>query len=207
MVRRPYFAHIKRPRPSHSRGGAFTIRERRATFTRWHPKDRPARRPLAPAAHLVKLLVDCVGFSRHGCTAVSILYFLLFMDSVLTLALDSGQVLNVTLSSHAEAQVLGLIAAERGALLAAAEIEARTYHLGKIPTPGRGYDDRLTIRLGPGLTMLRALLKQWQQFGGKRGGLAHTMCGRKYWISEQACREWMNDKPSRMTRYLKNKAG
>lgn len=128
------------------------------------------------------------------------------MDSILNLTIDSGQVLAVTLSSYAELQVLGIIAAERGALLAAAEIEARTYHLGNKPTSGRGYDDRLTMRLGPSRSTLMSELELWRQFGGKRGGLAHIMGGSKYWVSEQACREWLNEKPSRMARYLRSKA-
>jgi len=126
------------------------------------------------------------------------------MDSVLSLTIDPGQVLAVKLSGYAEVQVLGLIAAERGALLVAAEMEARTYHLGNKPTPDRGYDDRLTVRLGPSRSTLMSELDLWRQFGGKRGGLAHAMGGKKYWVSEQACREWLNEKPSRMARYLKN---
>jgi hypothetical protein len=128
------------------------------------------------------------------------------MDATITLTINTGQVLAVTLSGYAEATVLSMIAAERGALVIAAEVEARTYHLGTKPTPERGYDDRLTVRLGPCRATLMIELDLWQKFGGKRGGLRYSTSGKKYWVSEQACREWLNDKPSRLTRYLKDKA-
>jgi hypothetical protein len=115
------------------------------------------------------------------------------MDSSLTLTLASGQVLAVTLSGFAEAQVLATIAAERAGLLVAAEIETRTYHLGNRPTPNRSYDDRLTVRLGPCRATLMEALEQWITFGGKRGGLPHIRTGSKYWVSELACREWLGD--------------
>ncbi|MBJ6141790.1 hypothetical protein [Hymenobacter sp. BT559] len=115
------------------------------------------------------------------------------MDTTLNLTIDTGQVLAVTLSGPAEAQVLGMIAAKRGALLAAAEVEARTYHLGTKPTPGRGYDDRLTVRLGCSRSTLMAELEVWRTSAGKRGGLRYTQGGKKYWVSEQACREWLGD--------------
>jgi hypothetical protein len=115
------------------------------------------------------------------------------MDSSLTLTLASGQVLAVTLSGYAEVQVLAKIAAERTGALAAAEIEARTYHLGHKPTANRGYDDRLTVRLGPSRTTLMEALTQWTAFGGKRGGLRHIRTGRKYWVSELECRGWLGD--------------
>jgi hypothetical protein len=67
----------------------------------------------------------------------------------------------------------------------------KTYHLGEKPTPGRGYDDRLTVRLGPSRDTLLAHIDLWRQFGGKRGGLAHVMGGNKYWVSEQYCRDWV----------------
>jgi hypothetical protein len=86
----------------------------------------------------------------------------------------------VTLSGYAEAKVLGMIAAERGTLLAATEIRVCTYHLGKEPTPGRGYDGRLTVRLGPSRSTLMAEISLWQQFSGKRGGLSHVRGGKKY---------------------------
>jgi hypothetical protein len=115
------------------------------------------------------------------------------MDSSLTLTLASGQVLAVTLSGFAEAQVLARIAAERAGLLVAAEIETRTYHLGTRPTPDRGYDDRLTVRLGPSRSTLLDALALWAEFRGKRGGLPHIRAGNKYWVSELACREWLGD--------------
>lgn len=115
------------------------------------------------------------------------------MDPTLTLTLVSGQVLAVTLSSYAEAQVLAKIAVERAGAIAAAEIETRTYHLGSKPTANRGYDDRLTVRLGPSRTTLMEALALWTEFGGKRGGLRHTLGGTKYWVSELACREWLGN--------------
>jgi hypothetical protein len=115
------------------------------------------------------------------------------MDSLLTLTLASEQVLVVTLSSLDEAHVLARIAAERAGAIAAAEIETRTYHLGDKPTANRGYDDRLTVRLGPSRSTLMEALALWTAFNGKRGGLRHTLGGSKYWVSELACREWLGD--------------
>jgi hypothetical protein len=102
--------------------------------------------------------------------------------------------MGVTLSSYAEAKVLGMIAVERGILLAATEISVRTYHLGTKPTLGRGYDDCLSARLGPSRPTLMAAIELWKQFGGKRGGRAHVRGGKKYWVSGQACREWLCSK-------------
>ena len=115
------------------------------------------------------------------------------MDPTLTFTLAGGQILAVTLSSYAETQILGKIAAERAGQLVAAEIEARTYHLGTRPTRDRGYDDRLTVRLGPSRRTLADAMGQWVAFGGKRGGLRHIRTGSKCWVSELACREWLGD--------------
>jgi hypothetical protein len=111
------------------------------------------------------------------------------MDPSLTLTLAAGQIISVTLSTPAEAIVLGIVAAERARLLVDAEIKARTYHLGKNPTPGRGYDDRLTMRMGFGLTKLRELL----QLTEERGGLRHQRAGRNYIVTELAVRQWFGD--------------
>ncbi|MGI4735547.1 MAG: hypothetical protein ACRYG7_10250 [Janthinobacterium lividum] len=115
------------------------------------------------------------------------------MEPSLTVTLTSGQVLAVTLSGPAEAQVLAKIVAERAGLLVAAEVETRTYHLGTLPTANRGYDDRLTVRLGISRTTLLDMLHLWRDFAGHRGGLRHVMAGKKYWVSELACREWLTD--------------
>jgi hypothetical protein len=71
--------------------------------------------------------------------------------------------------------------------------ETYTYHLGDSPTPGRGYDDRLTVRLGLSRSKLMEELTLWKEFAGRRGGLRHTMGGSKYWVSELACRQYLGD--------------
>ncbi|SFP79593.1 hypothetical protein [Hymenobacter arizonensis] len=112
------------------------------------------------------------------------------MDNVpITLTLVSGQVLAVTLSNPSEARVLADVAAAIGAARATAEVGIRTYHLGTRPTPGRGYDDRLTMRMGCGRTKIRGLLA----LSPRRGGLRHQRVGRKYIVSEAAVREWFGD--------------
>lgn len=68
---------------------------------------------------------------------------------------------------------------------AAAEHEAalmRTYHLGEKPTPGRGYDDRLKIRLGCGSDLARETVVS--------GRIAHQYLGNRYSICEQAVRDF-----------------
>jgi hypothetical protein len=71
--------------------------------------------------------------------------------------------------------------------------ETYTYHLGSEPTPGRGYDDRLTVRIGQSRSTLLEALGLWEEFGGRRGGLRHTRGGSKYWVTESACREYLGD--------------
>jgi hypothetical protein len=75
----------------------------------------------------------------------------------------------------------------------AAELR-KTYHLGTEPTPGRGYDDRLTMRTGRSRSTLMDELALWEEFAGRRGGLPHTRSGSKYWVSEPDCREYVNAK-------------
>jgi hypothetical protein len=110
------------------------------------------------------------------------------MDSKLNLTIASGQVIAVTLSGYAEAQVLGMIAAQQEATRAAAEAEQaalmRTYHLGAKPTPGRGYDDRLKMRLGCGSDKARELVTT--------GVIACVNLGCRYSICEQAVRDFYN---------------
>ncbi|MGI4862398.1 MAG: hypothetical protein ACRYFZ_00630 [Janthinobacterium lividum] len=97
------------------------------------------------------------------------------------------------LANPEQARAYGLAPAESGVPLAA-DAETRTYHLGTEPTGGRGYDDRLTVRLGLSRSTIMAELTLWREYGGKRGGLRHMLGGTKYWVSEQACREWMGDR-------------
>jgi hypothetical protein len=111
------------------------------------------------------------------------------MDSSLTLTLTTGQILSVKLSTVSEATIVGLVAAKQAELLVDAEVKARTYHLGRKPTPGRGYDDRLTMRMGVSDDTLRSYL----QLSHKRGGLRHKRAGKRYLVTEQAVREWLGD--------------
>lgn len=108
------------------------------------------------------------------------------MDSTLNLTIATGQVIAVALSGAAEAQVLGMIAAQQeAARAAAAEREAalmRTYHLGDKPTLGRGYDDRLKMRLGCGSDLARELVTS--------GRIAHQYLGNRYSVCEQAVRDF-----------------
>ena len=108
----------------------------------------------------------------------------------LTLKLNTGQIVAVTLSEPAEIKLLALIAAQHLSAMAIKDVSARTYHLGAKPSEGRGYDDRLTIRTGLGSTKLRELLV----LGPVKGGLRHRRAGDKYIVSEAAVREWFGDK-------------
>ncbi|MBF9140808.1 hypothetical protein [Hymenobacter properus] len=69
------------------------------------------------------------------------------------------------------------------------QVLARTYHLGTVPTPGRGYDDRLTTRTGLGKTKLRELL----DLGPIRGGLRRVRAGDKWLVTEAAVREFFGE--------------
>jgi hypothetical protein len=112
----------------------------------------------------------------------------------LTLTLATQQVLHVHMSDPQERMTYEALAKHQLSLDKEAAELAKTYHLGTEPTPGRGYDDRLTVRLGPSRPTLIAAMELWQQFGGKRGGLDHFMGGKKYWVTEEACRDWMRQK-------------
>ena len=117
------------------------------------------------------------------------------MATALTIPMYPAQVAAVAsylLENPDQARAYGLAPAEAGVPLAD-NPETRTYHLGTEPTPGRGYDDRLTVRMGVSRSTLMAELALWREFGGHRGGLRHTLGGTKYWVSEQACREWLGD--------------
>jgi len=112
-----------------------------------------------------------------------------------TLALLPAQVAAVAsylLGNPALARAYGLAPAEVGAPLADSP-ETHTYHLGAAPTPGRGYDDRLTVRLGPSRSKLLEELSLWTEFGGRRGGLPHKRIGTSYWVSEADCRTYISN--------------
>lgn len=111
----------------------------------------------------------------------------------LTLTLATQQVLHVQMSDPQERMTYEALAKHQLALDNEAAQLAKTYHLGAEPTPGRGYDDRLTVRLGCSRSTLMAELELWRTSAGKLGGLRYTQGGKKYWVSEQACREWLGD--------------
>lgn len=70
-----------------------------------------------------------------------------------------------------------------------AEIEVRVYHMGAEPTPGLGYDDRLTVRLGCSANTAYKYLGLPEH----RGGIRHRRLGKKYHVTERALREWEGD--------------
>lgn len=112
-----------------------------------------------------------------------------------TVTLYPAQISSVAsylLANPEVAHAYGLAPAEAGAPLPH-NLETYTYHLGAKPTPGRGYDDRLTVRLGLSCSKLMEELTLWKEYGGRRGGLRHTMGGSKYWVSELACRQYLGD--------------
>jgi hypothetical protein len=111
----------------------------------------------------------------------------------LSLTLASSQVLHVHMSEPAERLTYEALAKHQLALDKQAAELAKTYQLGTEPTPGRGYDDRLTLRLGLCRSTILAELHLWRDFAGKRGGLRHVSAGKKYVVSEQAVREYLTD--------------
>lgn len=123
----------------------------------------------------------------------------------LSLTFATQQVLHVQVSEPTDRQTIETLAKyrlqldyelalRRQELEIAADRLARTYHLGATPTPGRGYDDRLTTRTGRSRSTLMDELALWEEFAGRRGGLPHTRSGSKYWVSEPDCREYVNAK-------------
>lgn len=106
----------------------------------------------------------------------------------LQLTLDIGQILDVALNLHTvtDRQLLVDIAAAQAQAKQRAEIENRTYHMGKKATAGLDYDDRLTMRLkcspGTAYTCLGLPVK--------KGGLRHRRLGNKYHITERAIRDF-----------------
>jgi hypothetical protein len=81
---------------------------------------------------------------------------------------------------HGQQETARAVAAEHEAAL------MRTYHLGNKPTPGRGYDDRLKMRLGCGSDLAREVVTS--------GRIAHQYLGNRYSISEQAVRDFYTTK-------------
>lgn len=120
------------------------------------------------------------------------------MSPSISFTLPTQQIVGVMLSAPAEVNVLAQVASGIKAAEATARIDAeemrRTYHLGTKPTKDRGYDDRLTVRIGIGATLLREQVALWQQYGGKRGGLRHLRFGTKYIITEEDVREFLRPK-------------
>lgn len=102
-----------------------------------------------------------------------------------TLEFEDG-VVNLIISEPTQRAIIQEVAARQEAARAQAEVDhdrlARTYHLGAEPTPGRGYDDRLKMRLGCGDDMARELVSS--------GRLAHQYLGNRYSVCEQAVRDF-----------------
>lgn len=102
-----------------------------------------------------------------------------------TLEFEDGAV-HLILSEPTQRAVAAEIAARQEAARVAAEVNhdrlARTYHLGAEPTPGRGYDDRLKMRLGCGADAARELVTS--------GRITHQYVGNRYSVCEQAVRDF-----------------
>ncbi|GAB3669811.1 hypothetical protein GCM10027594_34520 [Hymenobacter agri] len=97
--------------------------------------------------------------------------------------LVNGQ-LQLVLSHPREMELLNTDARELAARLAGEALLNRTYHLGTKPTPGRGYDDRLTMRTGLSATTCYEYLR----LDAKRGGLVGRQVGTKWIVTEEAVR-------------------
>ena len=106
----------------------------------------------------------------------------------LTVELPMNQVLNVYLTEPAAVRVWAEVAVAKAQVQAEQEMLTRNYHTGDKPTPGKGYDDRLTERTGRSLNTLYRYL----QLSEKQGGLRNQKDG-KYWVTEQAVRDWNGD--------------
>jgi hypothetical protein len=108
-----------------------------------------------------------------------------------TLEFEDGSV-NLILSEPTQRAIVLEIAARQEAARVAAEVDhdrlARTYHLGAEPTPGRGYDDRLKMRLGCGADLARELVSS--------GRIAHQYLGNRYSVCEQAVRDFYTTLPA-----------
>jgi hypothetical protein len=102
-----------------------------------------------------------------------------------TLEFEDGAV-HLILSEPTQRAIVTEIAVRQETARVAAEVDhdrlARTYHLGTEPTPGRGYDDRLKMRLGCGDDMARDLITS--------GRIQHQYLGNRYSVCEQAVRDF-----------------
>ncbi len=107
----------------------------------------------------------------------------------LTLTLASDQVVAVHLSEPEHLSVLAATAVAQKRLEVFADLLARTYHLGTQPTPGRGYDDRLTSRLG----ISHSMAYNYLALPVAQGGLRHSRLGKKYIVTEEAVRDFFGD--------------
>jgi hypothetical protein len=107
----------------------------------------------------------------------------------LSLTLDTGHIANITLSEPDHLRVLTARAVEEKRLEVIANLLTRTYHLGTQPTPGLGYDDRLTTRLKCGHNMAYSYL----MLAVGEGGLRHIRMGKKYVVTEEAVRDFFGD--------------
>jgi hypothetical protein len=90
----------------------------------------------------------------------------------------------LSLSQPREMEVIKVAALHYADRLAEAELANRNYHLGTKPTPGRNYDDRLTMRLGLSATTCYEYLR----LDPKRGGLVGEQKGTKWIVTEEAVR-------------------
>ncbi|QKG56977.1 hypothetical protein GKZ68_10280 [Hymenobacter sp. BRD128] len=102
-------------------------------------------------------------------------------------------VAQLKLTEPREMEVIRLAAEVYANRLAEAELQSRVYHLGKEPTPGKSFDDRLTVRLSLSRSTIMGQLDLYRTSGGKLGGLRYTWVGR-YLVSEAACLEFLGDK-------------
>ncbi|GAA4362252.1 hypothetical protein GCM10023185_30020 [Hymenobacter saemangeumensis] len=111
--------------------------------------------------------------------------------AAISLQLDFGQVLNVSLSSEAELQLLTAAACRFADAKAEAEVLGRTYHMGTKPTPGLDYDDRLWMRItGHSVDTLYKYLA----LPVRDGGLRHKRLGNKYLVTEEDILEFLGSR-------------
>ncbi|MDO7877349.1 hypothetical protein Q5H93_21570 [Hymenobacter sp. ASUV-10] len=95
-------------------------------------------------------------------------------------------VAELRLSKPSEQEFLNVVGRQYADSRAAAEVANRTYHMGGTPTPERGYDDRLTTRLGQCATTCYKYLGLFPA----PGGLRHARLGKKYHVTEQDVRDF-----------------
>lgn len=106
-----------------------------------------------------------------------------------TLPTEQIVAVNLNLRDPKAAHLLEQLAAATGEGQRRAEIANRTYHMGSKPTPGVGYDDRLTTRLG----CCASVAYDYLNLDAKRGGIRHTRLGKKYHVTERAVRDFEGD--------------